>query len=134
MNPLLLKSYKLEYETTDIPLDKITKKYNIDIMDTKDWKKKKKTEPQTIVEKPKPLAEKPPNDMEEEIIAAKKKAISQVKAYFDNIDLSDEIEVKEFKDMVGVLTNLGDSIKKKDDGPTVNVLIQNLMASLKDDC
>lgn len=145
MSDILLKSYKIEYEQTPITLPKLRKKYSLTADDTRGWRKQlvRTSQPDIITVMPPPTEIEPTTDnthivigeMEESILKAKKLAIARVVSYFDGLDPTAEIEVKEFKDMTGVLTSLGDSIKRKEEnGPTVNILVQNLMKRLVDDC
>lgn len=68
-----------------------------------------------------------------DIKQVKKDAIKYAKDFLR--DNSKHAEVKEIKDVLAMVLSLEDSIKdKKDTGPTVNVLVQNITERFKDDC
>lgn len=136
-------AYKIEYETTDITLDDLAFKYSIHLGDTSGWVKEPHliqpvVTPATIVMPTTPrLPEITPLDDREQlladILAFKKGAIEHAKKFMAK-DVA-FCEVKEFKDMVSVVTNLEQSlIEQKQTGPVVNILVQNLVERFKDDC
>jgi len=131
---ILIKAYQSEFENSDISIPELCKKYNIastQLGDTKNWKKPaptKQTQPIVIVED-KPFLE--------EIQEVKKLVIISTREFFENYDPS-MVSTKEFKDMSGVLKDLeaGEFVRqgKLNNGPTVNILVQNLTKRFKDDC
>ena len=123
-------AYKIEYETTDITLDELVDKYNLEPSSVSSWKKKTKQEvvPATIVPTTTVVTA---DTILDDILEFKKNAIAHAKEFMANdVRFS---EVKEFKDMVAVVTTLEASLKEQKQ-PIVNVLVQNLTERFKDDC
>lgn len=163
----MLLAYKAEYEHTNITIEALLKKYQLDKEDIEgyeEWRKpgeqpatilapltqvatligsKPKTKKQTTVDK---------IIMQAEVVTpTESKTIEQthidkieefkVKALdhclkFMNKDAQFS-EVKEFKDIVAIVDSLEKSYQKVDPDagkPTINILINNLMARFQDDC
>ena len=134
MSPLLL-SYKIEYETAPISIDELCDKYNItkeELGDYHTWTKKPilpMTPPSAPSQLPIVPQEISPLDrlaeVKEQLISTCKTIVEQQGAYTD---------VKELKDITKVITDLEASYKDtKDQGPTINVLVQNITERFKDD-
>jgi len=158
MNPITKKAYKAEFETSNITLEELYKKYDItkeELGSTENWEKRASvtisaadTFKQII--KPEVISDQPAHsnitpevtlvDDKEDFLTiiqdTKELALTSTKQFFEDYD-TDEVTTKEFKDMVGVLKDLesGELIRQgKDTGPTVNILIQNLTEKFQDDC
>lgn len=149
MNPITKKAYKAEFETSNITLEELHSKYNIDpeqLGDTSSWEKRSSAVTVMAEEQPPKMPRdkqiEPAHLVEDEtnfldtIQETKRLALTSTKEFFENYD-TEEVTTKEFKDMVGVLKDLesGELIRQgKDSGPTVNILIQNLTERFQDDC
>jgi len=160
---ILTEMYRNEYETTDITKEELCLKYSIEhsnIPDIDSWTKPtndESQEPKTTIDnsdiildttivtptldtkKIKKLASsklvKTPAEpaVADKIKDFKEFAIDHA-LHFIKHD-AEFAEVKEFKDMVAIVDSIEKSYKDtKDQGPTVNILIQNLAEKFKDDC
>lgn len=149
-NPLLVKSYRHEYETTDISEYQLRAKYKLPAdFDMSQWKKNHAPDipgapdlPATIT--PSEIVTDDPDEQEEtqdeyqehkvKIKEFKVLALDHALNFMRND--SEYAEVKEFKDMVSVVDSIDKSLQRptEDKGTTVNVLIQNIMREFKDDC
>lgn len=144
----LLLTYQIEYETTDISIESLCTKYDVQTKQLKGYTKwAKRLGEQNIVEPTQadiitsPIGTqlqdlKIPKDTEElleSIEDFKRKAVAHaIKFMKDDAEFA---EVKEFKDMVAIVDSIEKSYKDtKDTGPTVNILIQNLTEKFQDDC
>jgi len=143
MNPLLLKAYKAEYENTEISLEKLRLKHKIPPdVDTSSWQKKEEstTDIDTSNQAGTPdLPEEPEQHLvTEQHMLTSKITNFKVKALDHAIECMEDptyLEVKEFKDLVAVVTNIEGSIKEKHNpATTINVLINNLTERFVDDC
>lgn len=145
MNPIIKKAYKAEFETSNISIPDICKKYNIipeDLGDTSDWEKRA-SEPNTdiiVIDKEEDITPSEIVDtddcMLDDIREIKKLALDSTRQFFQDYD-TNEVSTKEFKDMVGVLKDIesGELVRQGvDKGPTVNILVQNMVERFKDDC
>jgi len=146
MTKLLLAQYQLEYETTNISIDELCEEYSItkeDLKGHEEWKKKDllltTTPPppdnisipatQALV---KPSLEEP-EDIKAQIAEFKKNTVQHCLT-FSKTDIR-FAEIKEIKDMVSVIDSIEKSYEKnQNQGPTINVLVQNIMGSMQDDC
>lgn len=133
----LLKAYKTEYETTDISLDTLLIKYNLDEtkIDTSTWQKRSTvaTKPQPIVEVlPKPIdnQETISDKIEQFKVEALNLALTAIKNFDKEFDT-----VKDFKDLVLLVDTIEKSYKNSnDDKVNVNIVLQNILQNYKDDC
>jgi hypothetical protein len=117
--------YKKEYETGNLTLPQIQEKYQLSEADTAGWKKK-----QPLVQPSKSLpVEKSSNTLEEDILELKKEAVKYIK---EQLSESHLLDIKEFKDLVSSIKALEDG-NKTQQGPTVNILVQNLTERFRDD-
>lgn len=153
MNPITKKAYKAEFETTNLTIEEIITKYNIDkesLGSTETWEKRATVQIKKLDSfKPVIVPDLAPNtsletnrldegeDILEEIQSIKRLALSSTREFFEGFDI-DEITTKEFKDMVGVLKDIevGELARqgKGNSGPTINILVQSLTENFKDDC
>lgn len=142
----LLLTYQIEYETTDISIESLCTKYDVQTKQLKGYTKWTKglgepdiAEPlqADIITSPIDTQDlKIPKDtveLLESIEDFKRKAVAHaIKFMRDDAEFA---EVKEFKDMVAIVDSIEKSYKDtKDTGPTVNILIQNLTEKFQDDC
>lgn len=143
----LLLSYQIEYENTDITIDELCSKYDVTTKQLKGYTKWSKKTSETnelpeLIEPSKPIVTKKPaditivNDKEQvlsDIDEFKRLAVAHaVKFIKDDAEFA---EVKEFKDMVAIVDSIEKSYKDtKEQGPTINIAIQNLVERFKDDC
>lgn len=160
MTKLLLASLRIEYETTSITLDSLCHKHKVKLPELKgssEWQKRPgieepKEPTETIVipditinipEQPKattivipdtPIDTSVTASMEDKIRDFKEKAIDAA-LVFINQDVR-FAEVKEFKDMVAIVDSIDNSLRKPglNNGPTINILVQNLAERYQDDC
>lgn len=150
LNPLLVRSYKIEYETTQITKEQLRMKYQIpESLDMTGWAKPQGPQqeqeilpPATTPQNPAP----PPADIDqpnlaidtmlEDILEIKQTAVNHVKTWMATE--AEFAEVKEFKDMLAVVDGIEKSIRpqvqEKPVGVTVQVLVQNLMQEFQRDC
>jgi len=152
MSPILLKSYRIEYETTSITLPEIIRKYSLKQSQTSKWKKQPQSVPPMII-KPRPLeilttpenTPAAPGTTTLEVVNSFDKVklledinsfkVDAVKYAREQIAEADFLEVKEFKDLVAIVSTVETSLKdNKDTGPTINILVQNLSEKFRDDC
>jgi len=155
MNPITKRAYKVEFETSNITIEELCRKYNItkeQLGSTEKWEKRATVvlaNPICIEKRPntigKPAHSKgnkdiivsgEPKTMLDTIQETKELALDSTKQFFENYN-TDEVTTKEFKDMVGVLKDLeaGELLKEgKGQGTTVNILVQNLTERFRDDC
>lgn len=133
----LLKAYKTEYETTDISLDTLLSKYDLDEtkIDTSTWQKRS-----TVATKPQPIAEvlpKPidnPETISDKIEQFKVEALNLALTAIKNFDKEFDT-VKDFKDLVLLVDTIEKSYKNSnDDKVNVNIVLQNILQNYKDDC
>jgi len=142
MNPITKKAYKFEFETSNISLQELIDKYQItkeELGNTTGWKKRElpTSKPAHKCKEKQKLSLVEEKTMLEEIQDTKVLVLATVKEYFGPDGDSGMASTKEIKDMVGVLKDLesGELLKDgKGQGPTVNILIQNLAEKFKDDC
>jgi hypothetical protein len=145
LNPLQVRSYRIEYESTDISIEHLRMKYKIpEGLDTSSWKKQSiAILPPVPIEplpaNPAPLEEDQPNiviEMLDDILTIKQSAIARIKTWM--ADDAEYAEVKEFKDMLAVVDGIEKSIRPqapaKAEGVTIQVLVQNLMQEFQRDC
>ena len=86
----------------------------------------------TTPTEPEEIDDKDLADMKATIKRFKKKAVDECLSY-----LEEQVDTKEFKDIVSIIDTIEKSIEpKKTDAPTIqlNVMVQNLMAGIPDDC
>lgn len=149
MHPILLSSYKTEYENSSITKEAIQKKYSLTEEDTKEWSKTKSKEPQVITPTLiTPQTQQLPTDPEEpsepdnidkaevmkDIGSFKEKVVTYALAEM-NSPQANLLEIKEVKDLVHMVNTVETSFKDdKDTGPTFNILIQNITERFRDDC
>lgn len=143
----LLLSLQIEYETTDITPEHLALKYSLNDRDTEalvaiaaQWSPKTQrgiAQTDIVPVDPTPVEVVPEakaviNDIEEFKGLAVKEALRFMKSD------AKHAEVREFKDMVNIVNQIDASYKdQKDTGPTVNVMIQNLVQKFQgidDDC
>lgn len=133
----LLKAYKTEYETTDISLDTLLIKYDLDEtkIDSSTWQKRSTvaTKPQPIVEVlPKPIDN--PETISDKIEQFKVEALNLALTAIKNFDKEFDT-VKDFKDLVLLVDTIEKSYKNSnDDKVNVNIVLQNILQNYKDDC
>ena len=143
---LILKSHKIEYETSDIPLGVIKEKYKLSDEDTEGWEKRISETPQTIIipdivgdlpdepeDKPAPPATITDKDR---LLVDIDSFKSDIVAYAKELMIdSQHLEVKEVKDLAAMVGNVETSLKGGGNtGPTINILVQNLAEKYQDDC
>lgn len=125
---------KIEYETTNIDIDTLCQKYNVDKYELS-WY----TEPVPIEPEVLPIEhnvrEISASELRESVlldtaIDIKEFALQRAKEMLEGEDLS----TKEIKDLVAITDTIESSIRPSENtAPVVNVLVQNLMEA-KDDC
>jgi len=140
MSPLLL-SYKIEYETTNISINELCEKYNItkeELGDYQTWTKLALEPEQPVTQTTPAIAPSQQPIVTQDIspldklAEVKDKLISTCKAIVEQQGIY--TDVKELKDITKVITDLEASYKEaKDQGPTINVLVQNITERFKDD-
>lgn len=145
MNPMLLQSYRIEFETTPITIPELCDKYELTTKDLKGytkWKKPKQkiitpaktdiiTAPTSAVESKESLEDD--LSLKGKIARAKELAVDKALEILETP--SKFLEIKEFKDVVSVIDTLEKSTKdQRPEGNTTVVLIQNIMNSSLDDC
>lgn len=143
MDKTMLLSYQIEYETTGIPLVDLCDKYNLELEEleqhAKDWKQAlvpAAPEQQTLIV-PTEVEDRFPTEVEDSIAEDIKefKALAIKQAMHFIKEEAKFAEVKEFKDMVAIVDSIDKSLKgTSDSGPTVNIMVQNLLRNLSDDC
>lgn len=147
LNPLQIRSHRIEYETTDITLEQLRMKYNLpESLDTSSWVKEFPTtnilQP-VVITKPAPPEPDQENSSSVEIEEMmsdihKFKQLTVTKALNFMSNDAEWAEVKEIKDMVAIVDSIEKSIRPqlsdKPVGVTVQVLVQNLMSEFKRDC
>lgn len=146
MNKILLDAYEHEYMTTDITRDQLLQKYALKDQQLPQWQKTIGSTDIIIAPKENLSTASEPNSavqlvtiekneqMIEEINSLKSGIIKYCK---DSLRTSDHLEVKEVKDITGILSSLEDSLKPKDKAENTNVVqvtVQNIMNNFKDDC
>lgn len=139
----MLAAYREEYEATPgLTIDELLAKYDITTKDIKGYTKwEKRTAPKPVAPKPLPSTTPiatPPADLlekktpQEAIEEFKELALDHALKFMKND--ARFAEVKEFKDIVAIVDSLEKSYNKTaDTGPTINILVQNLMERFKDD-
>ena len=139
----MLAAYREEYEATPgLTIDELLAKYDITTKDIKGYTKwEKRTAPlikpikPVIAPKPLPATNQPPLEKktpQESIDEFKELALDHALNFMKNDARFSE--VKEFKDIVAIVDSLEKSYNKTtDSGPTINILVQNLMERFKDD-
>ena len=141
MTKLLLTQYRLEYETTDITKDELISKYSIDPTTLKgheDWIKPHQLGPedypsQELVTVDNRLTTKEVKaSVKDNISEFKELAMEHCLTFMKN-DVR-FAEVKEFKDIVSIVTSIESSGKDDTTGTTINVLVQNITEGFRDDC
>lgn len=139
LNPLQIRSYKIEYETTSITKEQLRLKYQLpDTLDISKWEKTLEVLPVVPMNishtpsLPEPVAIETPIAKIEKF---KELALDHcIKFMQDDAEFA---EVKEFKDIVAIVDTLEKSYQKADPEagkPTINIMINNLMERFKDDC
>jgi len=147
MNKALLQSYKIEYETSDISIEDLCKKYDIATKDLKGYTKWQKilSSEDDIIDEPEPqktidildtniVTNETKEVLLDDIDTFKRLAVKQaVKFIKEDAQFA---EVKEFKDMVAIVDSIEKSYKDVKDpiGTTINIAIQNLVERFSDDC
>ncbi len=156
MTKVLLQSYKNEYTNSDITIDDLCRKYDLNRSELKGytkWEKSKEVQQQLkeaedIIVLPKseetnPTPDKlssnivvPSDDVDINIVKQdieifKKLAVKHaVKFIKDDAQFA---EVKEFKDMVAIVDSIEKSYNNSPDkGTNINILIQNLTQKFRD--
>ena len=136
----MLAAYREEYEATPgLTIDELLAKYDITTKDIKGYTKweKRTASPIKPIIVPKPLLvtiqpspeKKTPQESIDEF---KELALDHALNFMKNDARFSE--VKEFKDIVAIVDSLEKSYNKMtDSGPTINILVQNLMERFKDD-
>lgn len=134
MSPILLKSYRIEYETTPIGIQEIRKKYNLTEKQVEKWTK----QPQNLpISKSAPVPATLVEDFDKDSLLQDINSFKVGAIKYANQQLEDAefLEVKEFKDLVSIVSTVETSLKdSKDTGPSINILIQNLSEKFTDDC
>ena len=144
--PNLLLTYRKEFESSDITIQELCKKYHVTLKELKGYSTWKKEQPKqeqpkqpvTIasIEVPQ-LPKKLPvtqtdTSVKEDIEKFKKLAIANALRFIEE-DIAFAI-VKDFKDMVAIVDSIDKSYKDiKDTGPTIQVLVQNIFERFSDD-
>jgi hypothetical protein len=153
MNDILLEAYKTEFETTDITITELLKKYSITKRKLKgheDWTKHQTIQLQQdfINDQQTLLLTAPATNMPttttcastisktnaEKIEAFKTAALDRALLFIE-VD-AQFAEVKEFKDIVAIVDSIEKSYQKVDPEAgksTVNLFVQQIMAQFKDD-
>lgn len=146
----MLIAYKAEYEHTDISIQDLLKKYQLDKEDIKGYKEWTKvlptprTTPRTVIPTTPTDIVTIVDDLPVTIVTD-----SQLKKIEEFKELALEhclkfmqkdaqfSEVKEFKDIVAIVNTLEVSYQKADPDagkPTINIMINNLLERFNDDC
>lgn len=155
----LLLTYQIEFQSTDITIEELCKKYDVTTKDLKGYTKWTKDKPDIeVLTDPKQPSQTPENAVtvlpsssldkkednelnnstKETVLADVKKfkglAIAHAIAFMEND--AEYAEVKEFKDMVAVVDSIEKSYKdvKDNSGTTINMVVQNLVQKFEDDC
>ena len=159
MTKLLLVSLQIEYETTDITIDDLCLKHNVNLKDLRGyeaWNKPLELQP-IVIEEPivitkpteepvvltPPIVPKKPESPEKQTIVSKD--IKDKVAEFKELAMEEALrfirkdvkfaEIKEFKDMVAIVDSIDKSLQKPtSSAPTINILVQNLAERYRDDC
>lgn len=145
MNPIRRKAIKAEFEKSNLTLEELCQKYNVelaDLGDTSSWEKGKLPVQSIISGEVLPPAQAPDPDTNniapaeeydilDEIYKAKKEALVVVKDFFTGLDLYDTTP-KDIKDMMAVLKDMeaGELAKRGKGGAqpaSVQVIVQNIM-------
>ena len=138
----LLLTYQIEYETTDISIESLCTKYDVQTKQLKGYTKwaKRQEDPVAeplqadIIDTPEIQVIAIPKDTKElleNVEEFKKLAVAHAVKFMKND--AEFAEVKEFKDMVAIVDSIEKSYKDvKSNEPTINVLIQNLTQKFKD--
>ena len=143
MDSTQLLSYQIEYESTEITIDELCYKYDIkkkDLKGHKDWEKPSTTTSEEIQHTIVPTttstivpATTEHNSLIEDIMEFKRLALAQAMHFIK--EEAKFAEVKEFKDIVSIVDSIDKSLKDTiDTGPTVNIMVQNIVEKFKDDC
>ena len=146
LNPLQVRSYKIEYETTDITIEQLKLKYKLpDSLDTSTWHKEVPPPPVLTVltdptETAPPPAEVPDTSSSEKMLSDihefKELTVARALNFMKND--GEWAEIKEIKDMVAIVDSIEKSVRpqvpESPAGITVQVLVQNLMSEFKRDC
>jgi hypothetical protein len=134
---MFIDAYRAEYESTPITLEELATKYSLtqeDLKDASTWKAY--SPPATIVPAPRTLRAPAPTTSDltvtEKIEKFKEDALEHCLTFMSQ--QAEFAEVKEFKDIVAIVDSIEKSYKStKDTGPTINIMIQNLMERFSDD-
>jgi hypothetical protein len=141
-----LLNYQIEYEEGGISIDELCSKYNVKRKQLKGYTKwqqpqEHSTPVEVIVPDQPSLPSQPTHHLDiivpedsllNDINIFKKRA---VKYALESIQDAQYLEVKEFKDLVSIVDTVEKSVKGNTQSETtVNVMINNMMAGLKDDC
>ena len=143
----LLLAYQTEYETTDISIEDLCAKYDIQTKQLKgytNWVKRQEeplqgdTSEVQVIDIPKDTSKvqvidipKDTEELLENVEEFKKLAVAHAVKFMKND--AEFAEVKEFKDMVAIVDSIEKSYKDvKSNEPTINVLIQNLTQKFRD--
>ena len=124
----LLQVYRYEYQSTDITLDELCKKYSItknDIPESSDWIKQ-----ELVIE----------SEIEPDIKESILKKVDEFKVHA--MDLALEFiknegrfaEVRDIKNMVTIVNTIETSFKDVKSDNTVNVAIQSIVKEFSNDC
>jgi hypothetical protein len=141
MNKTELLNIQIEFETTEITIEEICDKYSIKPSQLKGytkWKRRfvQEVKPSDIIVAPTTSPATPPietnSKIQDDINIFKTKA---VKYALEQIEDTKYLEIREFKDLVSIVSTVETSIAKNDDSVnTVNIMIQNIMNKYQDDC
>ena len=140
MTKLLLTQYQMEFEHSNITINELLEKYNLDLEDLKGhelWEKSSPTLVPSIIPNitPATLEESTEDTLEEQVLTFKEKAMAHCLTFMEK-DVR-FAEVKEFKDIVSIVDSIDKSLQKgnpDDKGVTVNVLVQSITEKFQDDC
>lgn len=129
----LLQLYKKEYEQTDITIKELCEKYDITTKQLKGYTKwTKEIKDPIVTQTPSHEASQPTNQILDDIEEFKKLAVRHAVNFIK--EDARFAEVKEFKDMVAIVDTIEKSYKNQtEQGPTINIAIQNLVERFKDD-
>ena len=135
-----LLNLQIEFETSPISINELCDKYSVTKKQLKGYTKWKKRIDTTIL----PPAPKPNTDIVTAEIVETDKLLADIALFkekavdyaLSKISDTQYLEVKEFRDLVSVVDTVEKSLKDKDETneTTVNVMINNIMKGLKDDC
>jgi len=138
----LIQAYKSEFEQTDITIDELCHKYEVDkeqIVGYEEWTKNI-VEPQ-LEQTPVTLVTQENNtlvtieeesDILDDVENFKKLAMAHAIKFMKQD--AEYAEIKEFKDMCKVVLDIEASYKDSKPENQINIAIQNIIKDFKDDC